>query len=59
MSLTTRPVVARMSGRVVWSEIVNNSVISIIICALLLASQFTVIFAINAVAEGGEYKSTD
>lgn len=51
MRRATRPVAT------MWSEIVNNSVISIILCTVLLASQFTVIAAINAVAEGGEYIS--
>lgn len=51
MRRATRPVAT------MWPEIVNNSVISIILCTVLLASQFTVIAAINAVAEGGEYIS--
>lgn len=46
MTRTTRP------GP--WLEVLTSRVMPIIF-SLLLASQFTVIFAINSVAEGGEY----
>lgn len=44
----------RPPGTARWPEmVVHNSVISIILAVLVVASQFSVIVAINAVAEGG------
>lgn len=40
-------------GTTLWPEMVHKSVISIILTVLVVASQFSVIVAINAVAEGG------
>ena len=51
----SRPAVIRRTRRHavgMWSEMVN-SVISIIVTLLVASQQFTVILAINAVAEGG------